>query len=117
MIADYALDAALERIASDASRIDITSSRPTNYQAVMQSSLGYTTTFKVTAPRSDGACRACDITNISEGAATRAGTPAYWAVTGKGHLLACGPIKNARAVVPGLPFKLPPLVCELEPAA
>jgi hypothetical protein len=113
MIADYALDAALERIAADASRIDITTSKPSTYADVMRSSLGYTTAFKVSRPRACSGGRCCDVTAGSDGTVTKAGTPRYWVITGKGHLLACGEITDARAVSTDMMFRLPPVCCEL----
>lgn len=113
MIAPHALDAALERIAADASRIDITTAKPKTYADVMKSSIGYTQTFKVTKPTDCAGGRSCDVTNIGEGTTTGQGMPAYWAITGKGQLLACGTVPNGKKIIAGLPFRLPPLCCEL----
>lgn len=113
MIGDYALDAALERVAKDVQRLDICTSEPKTIAEARERSLGHTTSLKAGSPGPCPKGRKITVTP-GEGTVTRQGKPAVWVLTGASHVLATGALKNTQAVVSGMIFRLPPVEVELE---
>lgn len=109
-IADYVFDAALSKLDTEANRLDICSSEPTNYtQATSTNTLGNKTSLSVGAPadRSPNG-RKVTVAAITDGVVTGTGTATHWAITdtGNSRLLATGALSASQAVTNGNTFTL-----------
>ena len=109
MISDYILDEALACIAKDASRLDICSEMPKLYADVARMSIGHKSVPSLSPPESCESGRMVVVSAIDDGTVTRAGTPAWWCLTGQGRLLVCELLdpKFSVRVMPGIAFTLP----------
>lgn len=113
MIGDAVADAALTYIRDALSRVDICDREPRSFADVSAASLGHVTgSFKVSRPQATDDGRRIIVAGGSEAKVTRQGRPQYWALTGKGQILATGPLEGQPAT-PGYLFRLPDLEVEI----
>lgn len=113
MIGDTVLDNGLAVIARTLSRVDICEREPKNFADIQSASLGSVTgSFEVSAAQPCEGGRHVIVSAI-EGSASRQGRPQYWALSGQSQLLATGRVTDAKAVAPGVLFRLPSLEIEL----
>jgi hypothetical protein len=110
LLADYALDAALSKLDTEANRLDICSQEPTTYtQATSTYTLGNKTSLSIGAPadRSPNG-RQVTVSAITDGSVTGTGTATHWAITdtGNSRLLATGSLSSSQAVTSGNVFTL-----------
>jgi hypothetical protein len=113
MIGDTVLDNGLAVIAKTLSRLDICEREPKSFADIPSSSLGSVTgAFQVSAIQPCEGGRHV-VVGAVEGSASRQGRPQYWALSGQSQLLATGRVTDAKAVAPGVLFRLPSLDIEL----
>jgi hypothetical protein len=113
MIGDTVLDNGLAVIAKTLSRVDICEREPKTFADIPSSSLGSVTgAFQVSAIQPCEGGRHV-VVGAVEGSASRQGRPQYWALSGQSKLIATGPIDDAKAVAPGVVFRLPAFPVEL----
>lgn len=107
-IADYVLDAALEKLDTEADRIDITSQEATTYvQATVTYSLGNSTSLSFGAPQDgDTSGRKVRSAAITDGSVTATGTATHYAIVdvSESRLLATGTLNVSQSVVSGNTF-------------
>lgn len=111
-LSDYALDAALAKLDTEANRLDICSQEPTTYgQATTAGtySLGNKTGLSIGAPadRTPNG-RKVTVAGFSDGSVTNTGTATHWAITDtvNSRLLATGALSASQAVTSGNTFSL-----------
>lgn len=109
-LADYALDAALAKLDTEANRLDICSQEPTTYaEATSTYSKGNKTSLSVGAPadRTPNG-RKVTVAAITDGAVSATATVTHWAIvdTGNSRLLATGALAASQAVTNGNVFTL-----------
>lgn len=113
MIGDTVLDNGLAVIAKTLSRIDICEREPQSFAEIQTSSLGSVTgSFQVSGVQPCEGGRKVLVGGV-EGQASRQGRPQFWALSGQSQLLATGRVTDAKAVAPGVLFRLPSLEIEL----
>lgn len=109
-LADYVLDAALSKLDTEASRLDICSQEPTTYtEAITTYSKGNKTSLSVGAPadRSPNG-RKVTVAAITDGVVTATATVTHWAISDVSatRLLATGALGASQAVTSGNTFTL-----------
>lgn len=109
---DYVLDAALAKLDTEATRLDICSAEPTTYSQATTSgnlSLGNKTGITVGAPadRTPNG-RRVTIAAITDGSVSANGTATHWALTdpANSRLLAAGALSASQVVSSGNTFTL-----------
>lgn len=110
LIADYVLDAALAKLDTEATRLDICSVEPATYAAATSTNtLGNKTGISVGAPadRTPNG-RRVTVSAITDGTVTGTGTASHWALTdpSNSRLLATGALAASQAVTSGNVFTL-----------
>lgn len=110
-IADYVLDAALEKLDTEADRIDITSQEATTYtEATSTYSLGNSTSLAFGAPQNGNSSgRKVTSAAITNASVTATGNATHFAIVDVSNtrLLATGSLGTAQSVTSGNVFNLP----------
>ena len=110
-LADYVLDAALEKLDTEADRIDITSQEATTYtEATSTYTLGNSTSLAFGAPQNGNTSgRKVTSATISNASVTGTGTATHFAITdvSASRLLATGTLGTSQSVTSGNVFNLP----------
>lgn len=110
-LADYVLDAALEKLDTEADRIDITSQEATTYaEATSTHTLGNSTSLAFGAPQNgDSSGRKVVSTAIANASVTATGTATHFAISdvSSTRLLATGTLGASQSVTSGNVFNLP----------
>ncbi len=109
-IADYAFDAALSKLDTEANRLDICSTEPATYAAATSTNtLGNKTSLSIGAPadRTPNG-RKVTVASFTDGAVTATGTATHWAITdtANSRLLSTGSLAASQAVTNGNTFSL-----------
>lgn len=111
-ISDYVLDAALEKLDTEANAIHITSQEATTYtEATSTYSLGSATTISIGAPQdrtATGGGREVVLANVTGGSVSSGGTADTFAIVDStnSRLLATGTLATSQVVTAGNTFTL-----------
>jgi hypothetical protein len=108
LLHDAVLDAALNLIVSNGSKLDLCTSEPATYAAIAAASCGNKTAISIAAPvdRAGGG-RKIVIAAISGGSCTANATAAYFAISnGSNAIYATGSLSASQGVVSGATFSL-----------
>lgn len=107
-ISDYVLDAALDKLDTEADRIDITSQEATTYaEATSTYTLGNSTSLAFGAPQDgDTSGRKVTAAAITDGSVTATGTATHYSIVdvSASRLLATGSLTTSQSVVSGNTF-------------
>ena len=107
-ISDYVLDAALDKLDTEADRIDITSQEATTYaEATSTYTLGNSTSLSFGAPQDgDTSGRKVTAAAITDGSVTGSGTATHYSIVdvSESRLLATGSLTTSQSVVSGNTF-------------
>jgi hypothetical protein len=107
-ISDYVLDAALDKLDTEADRIDITSQEATTYaEATSTYTLGNSTSLAFGAPQDgDTSGRKVTAAAITDGSVTGSGTATHYSIVdvSESRLLATGSLTTSQSVVSGNTF-------------
>ena len=109
LMADGIYDAGLQYIATNGTRLDITSQVATTYtEAITTYTLGNKTSFVIGTLADDTSGRKITSTAITDGAVTGTNTATHWAITDEASvLIATGPLSGGgQAVTDGNVFTL-----------
>jgi hypothetical protein len=104
---DNTLDAALNYIKTNGSRLDILSQAVTAYSQIATYTLGNKASPSYTGPEDDTSGRKITVDAISDGTVTGTGTASHYAISdGLGELIVCQQLGNTQVVTSGNPFTL-----------
>lgn len=108
VIVDAIYDAGLTYIATNGTRLDITSQVATTYtEAITTYSLGNKTSFVIGTLADDTSGRKITSTAITDGTVNGTGTATHWAITDEvSVLIATGPLSASQGVTDGNVFTL-----------
>ena len=108
LLHDVVLDAALDVIRTNGSKLDICTSEPATYGAIAAASCGNKTGISIgVAGDAAGGGREITVSAISDGSCTADATATHFAISdGSANIYATGSLSSSQAVVNGATFSL-----------